>query len=79
MGTSGGQIDHCPTDACNRDWYKDRKDYSDPYRDREISIIGMSLEIFNISSNRNLRFLSYGERKFYFKVKEIFKIKSNSS
>lgn len=46
MGTSGGQIDHCPTDACNRDWYKDRKDYSDPYRDREISIIGMSLEFF---------------------------------
>lgn len=22
MGTSGGQIDHCPADACNRDWYR---------------------------------------------------------
>lgn len=33
MGTSGGQIDHCLADACNRDWYKDRKDYSDPHRD----------------------------------------------
>lgn len=80
MCTCGGRIDHCLVDACNRDWCKDRKDYLDPCRDREISIIGMSLEFFLIYHRIVLEvFILQREESFIFKAKKIFKIKSNSS
>ena len=38
------------------------------------------MNFFNISSDRDLRFFYFTvERKFCFKMKEIFKIKSNNS